>query len=264
MEKASHMNDLSPVSETLYIPLLAKAQESKRPHPILVDPMALEISERLHFDLEGSGFNGGSIANQGIIVRTEVIDEAIKKHLSVSPSLTVINLGAGLDTRISRIDDERIVWYDLDLPEVIELRRRYFSENDRVKFIAESVLDPSWVSEIAPEHRANVVIVAEGILMYLSEVEVKQVMHMIAGGFPGAHMYFDAVHRFFVGKGVSSKFVWGVEQARDIERLDPSIVLEEAWSNGDLHKERQSLLLRLMNVIPTTKNRSRIIHIRFQ
>ena len=131
-----------------------------------------------------------------------------QRFLQQNPKGKVINIGAGLDTRFTRVDNGELKWFDLDMPEVIKLREKFFSESDRVKFISKSVLDSSWVDDIGISPEEPVLIIAEGILMYLKEEDVKRVFSILAGSFPGAEMYFDVVHTYFVGKGVSSDFVW--------------------------------------------------------
>jgi O-methyltransferase involved in polyketide biosynthesis len=259
----TNTNHINQVSETLYIPLLAKAKESQQLNPIVIDLKAMEIISELDPKFDTSKFDGGEIADLGIISRTEILDNEIRKLLKSNKHLSIINIGAGLDTRVSRIKDENISWYDIDLPEVIDLRKKYFSEYEQIKFIPKSVLDPSWTEDIQINPAEFTVIIAEGLLMYFPENKVKQIMSIIGKKFSGSHMYFDVVHSYFVGKGISSKFLWGIDKAKDIEKMGERIALVNSWSTGDLHKERQSLFFRVMNILPATKNRSQIIHICF-
>lgn len=187
-----------------------------------------------------------------------------QRFLQQNPKGKVINIGAGLDTRFTRVDNGELKWFDLDMPEVIKLREKFFSESDRVKFISKSVLDSSWVDDIGISPEEPVLIIAEGILMYLKEEDVKRVFSILAGSFPGAEMYFDVVHTYFVDKGVSSDFVWGIDTAKQIENLHESIKLVESWSTGDLCKNRQSLFFRIMNISSSIRNRSQILHIKFE
>lgn len=116
--------DLSPISETLFIPLVARATETARENPIFLDEKSAEILRTLH--LEDKITDGGSISTLGILSRTKIIDDEVKRILSQNANATIINLGAGLDTRISRVDNGLLKWYDLDLPDVIRFRSRFF------------------------------------------------------------------------------------------------------------------------------------------
>lgn len=249
------------VPETLLIPLFARAKESARDDGIIKDGKSEEIARKIA--INASSFDGGNMAHVGIISRTEVIDAAVKEFASRYPGGAVINLGAGLDTRITRVDNGKLMWFDVDLPEVIRLRRKFFEETDRLRFIEGSVLDGSWIKKLGYIRCRPALIIAEGLLMYFEEEKVREIFRLLTAGFPGADMYFDAVHRYFVGKSITAAFLWGMDGARDIEKLVPGIELVEQWSAGDLHKERQSALLRIMNILPSTRNRSRIIHVRF-
>jgi O-methyltransferase involved in polyketide biosynthesis len=119
--------DKKSVSITLFIPLCPKAFETKRKHPIIIDNKAVEIIDSLDFDtkpyLQKRAYHSA-------IVRTYLIDNGVKKFIKENPTGTIINLGCGLDTRITRVDNGQLKWIDLDLPEVIDLRRRFFPEFD--------------------------------------------------------------------------------------------------------------------------------------
>lgn len=221
-------HQLPPVSETLFIPLAARAQEFQRKHPVILDPKSLEILQKVN--LEGKISDGGDIASHGILARTRIMDEEAGKLLSQDANAVIINLGAGLDTRINRLDNGVLRWYDVDLPEVIELRKRFFSENDRITFIPASVLDETWTEAIHVPPHCPVIIIAEGLLMYFTEEEVAAILALLYRRFPGAHMLFDVIHSYFINKGISSAFLWGIDQAKQIERLHTSITLLQSWS----------------------------------
>lgn len=248
------------VSQTLFIPLAARALESRRDDPVILDDKAVEIMARLDADAIA---DGGLICAHGILARTKVIDDEIKGLLLEKPDIALINLGAGLDTRICRVDNGRFKCFELDLPDVIALRRQFFAEDERIRFIAASVLDDAWARALEGIDACDTVIIAEGLLMYFPSEDVRKIFHLLAGHFPGAHMYFDVVHSFFVGKGISGAFQWGLDKAKDIERMSPDIRLVRSWSTGDLLKRRQPFLFRIMNILPLTRNRSQILHVQF-
>ncbi len=260
--KEDNSIDLLPVSETLFIPLSARAAETVRSNPVIIDKKSVEIIESMN--LEHKIIDGGQISTLGILARTKIIDEEVENLLAQKSEINIINLGAGLDTRISRIDNSLIKWYDLDLPHVIQLRRQFFSEGERVHFIAASVLDTTWTEQIKITEISRNIIIAEGLLMYFSEEEVGQILTHLSLIFPGADMFFDVVHSYFINKKISSNFLWGIDSARDIEKLSPRIELIRSWSAGNLLRERQPWILRLLNVLPATNNRSQILHIRFK
>lgn len=256
-----NLSDLSQVSETLLIPLAVKAKESTSTTPLFTDPKSVEIFDRINTD--GVIIDGGAISTHGILVRTQVIDNVVNHLLLENPNSLVINLGAGLDTRMNRLDNGLLRWYDLDLEEVIALRRCFFSESERVKFLAKSVMDFTWMDEIELLPDDNVIIIAEGLLMYFTEQDVQQLLLQLSTYFPKAHMLFDVVHTFFVDKGINSTFSWGIDSADVFCKQLSNACLLRSWSTGDLLKNRQPLLVRMMNCLPSTRNRSQVLHIRF-
>lgn len=248
---------LPELSKTLFIPLAVRANESRCEHPIFIDKMALTILNQC--DTANMTIDGGEISTHGILARTQVIDTQVKSLLIKNPCATVINLGAGLDTRFFRLDNGSVVWYDLDLPEVMSLRKQFIPEHERLHGIAKSVLDESWPTAVGCAANDSVIIIAEGLLMYFTQNEVEEIFRILIAAFPNATMLFDVVHSFFVGKKISSDFLWGVKHLHEIERLHPKITLVQAWSAGNLLKQRQSSFFRLLNLFPSTRNRSRII-----
>ncbi len=253
---------LDDISKSLFIPLAVRAAEINQQNPVIQDEKSVSIIERT--DTGDLIINGGQITTHGILSRTKVIDDEIRNILLNKPDTTIINLGAGLDTRICRLDNGKLRGFELDLPDAITLRRKFFEENDRIRFIAKSVLDDAWVQEIGDIHGQNIVILAEGLLMYFPPEDICRIFGLLSEHFPGADMYFDVMHSFFIGKSISSPFCWGLDKAKDIEALNPSICLLHSWSTGDLLKNRQSLFFRIMNILPSTRNRSQILHIQFK
>lgn len=256
------LSDLSQVSETLIIPLAVKAKETTGSVSLFADQKSVEILDTIN--TEGIIIDGGAISTHGILARTQVIDHVVNDLLVEKPNSIIINLGAGLDTRMSRLDNGLLRWYDLDLEEVIALRKYFFSENERVKFIAKSVMDFSWMDEITISPDDNVIIIAEGLLMYLLEKDVQQIFLRLSARFPKAHMLFDVVHTFFIGKGINSTFSWGIDSAEDFCKQFRNTCLVYSWSTGDLLKNRQPLFVRMMNCLPSTRNRSQVLHVLFK
>lgn len=112
---------LDAVQETLLIPLYGRAVETRRRHPLLRDPRAVQIVARVDYDFTGLS-SDQSLA--GAVLRTSSYDAWARRFLAAHPAGTVVEIGTGLNTRFDRLDNGTARWFDLDLPEVIELRRR--------------------------------------------------------------------------------------------------------------------------------------------
>jgi O-methyltransferase involved in polyketide biosynthesis len=121
--------DLTGVAETLMITLYARAIETQRLEPILIDRKAVEIAESLDYDF--SKYENGWASQLGCLIRARAIDRIVQNFLETHPSAVIVNLGAGLCTRFSRIDNGQVRWYEVDFPEVIALRRKFFQETER-------------------------------------------------------------------------------------------------------------------------------------
>jgi len=137
---------LGAVQETLFIPLAARARESRRKRPVLRDPKAAELIASIDFDAAkyDSGF-GGPV----MVLRTAIYDFWVRQFLAEHPAGTVVELGTGLNTRFDRVDNGQVHWIDLDLPDAIELRGRFFTDTSRRRMVASSVLSEEWLPAVA-------------------------------------------------------------------------------------------------------------------
>ncbi len=116
---------------------------------MLIDNLAVEAVNRLDYDF--SKIEGiDSISNLGWIARCSHIDRTIREFITKRPNATVVNLGCGLDTAFWRVNDSTVNWFDLDLPNVIELRSKLLPKHAHVQSIASSAFDSKWFSYIKP------------------------------------------------------------------------------------------------------------------
>jgi O-methyltransferase involved in polyketide biosynthesis len=262
-KKISNPLDEKSVSMTLFMPLCPKAIETNRSNPIVVDKKAVEIIEQIDMDYKAYVQKR---TYHSEIVRTHIIDRGLNAFLSKNPEGIIINLGCGLDTRISRVDNGKLHWYDVDLPDVIAFRKKFFTESDRIRFISKSVLDFSWIEDIKAKATDKVLIIAEGLLCYFSEDGIKLIFKQIIDHFPKAEMLLTIVHKFLIGKNITSDvaFKWGLERKEEILAIDPRIRLLEHWRTSDLFKNRQYLAMRFFSTISSTgKNLNRILKLTF-
>lgn len=111
------------ISRTLYIPLYGKAKVSKM-GIILNDRSAEEIWEKNPVPL-GKRSKSKWLA-YFIAMRARQFDNWVKMQLADHPDATVLHIGCGLDSRIKRINGYDYPWYDIDFPDVITERCRFF------------------------------------------------------------------------------------------------------------------------------------------
>ena len=255
------MEQLQGIPETMLITIWAKAIEKKQPKPIIVDNKAEEILKKLDYDF--TKFANSKLSQIGVVIRTEIIDKALTSFLEHHGESIIINIGAGLDTRYARVADTRIAhWYDIDVPEAIDLRRKFIPETSKVTFIAKSVFDYTWF-DLIEETDLPIMLICEGMLMYFTEDELKPLFSQLATHFPQSELIFDIIPAAMVkhskhhdsvskiknpdGKGV--EFKWGIKNPREITNWDRRIDFKNFWSYYDYHKERWTWF-RLLSKIP--------------
>ena len=262
---------LKGVQETMIIPLWARAVELKQPHPIIKDHKAVDIVRNL--DYKFSKLDSEWATQLSVVIRTEILDCAVEKFMAKHELGTVINLGCGLDTRYYRLENSEYLWYDIDLPDTIELRRNFFDETDNYHMIGKSVFDYSWFDEITDNR--PILIIAEGLLMYFSENEVDELMIALAQKFPGSEMIIETVPNSLVKQSqksnliekqydIQANFSWGINKGKDVEKLNHNIEYIEDWHYFNYHKDRWRII-RWLSLIPYFKSRfgNRIVHFKF-
>jgi O-methyltransferase involved in polyketide biosynthesis len=184
--------ELGAVPETLLWTLFNRATEARRPDSVLHDPQAVHLIEAIDFPFE-TRF-GAPHWSQAQALRALQFDEAVDEFLAFNPDGTVVALGEGLETQFWRVDNGRVHWVTVDLPEVIELRRRLLPAPPRLTALACSALDTRWFDAIDPA--SPLLITAQGLLMYLRLDDVRALIGACADAFPGGRMVFDAVPRW--------------------------------------------------------------------
>ncbi|BDB02215.1 class I SAM-dependent methyltransferase [Clostridium botulinum] len=183
--------ELNNIQSTLLIPLWSRAKETEISNPIINDQIAYQLVKKLDYDFSVIEKNSTLLKRLMFVVRAKTFDDAIKNFISKYPNSSIVNLGAGLDTTFFRVDNENLNWYNIDLPDVIELRKKLLPESDREKCIAKSFLDISWFNDIKKDYD-NVFFLAGGLFAYYDEENIKIFFNNLAKDFPNSEIIFDA------------------------------------------------------------------------
>lgn len=133
-------------AETMLQSFYARAKYSRKKNAKFYDAKAIELVGKIDYDF--SKAEKDSTMSNGVIARTIVFDELVKDFIKKNPDCTVVNIACGLDTRFYRMDNGRIIWYNVDLPETIELRDAIYHESGRVSTIGISATDPAWADKV--------------------------------------------------------------------------------------------------------------------
>jgi O-methyltransferase involved in polyketide biosynthesis len=259
--------NFSGAKETLLVTLHLRAMESQRPDALIKDERAVELVKKLNYDFNRIKLLHLSEANKvSIILRNREFDCYVRDFLARHPNAVVVHIGCGLDSRFERVDNGQVEWYDLDLPEVIELRRSLLGdEKERYHLLACSVLDDVWLKVVSKHHERPFLFLAEGVSMYLKEAEMKSLVTMLHKNFRGTELVFDAYSPLHVLRSnlQTSTFGfrchWGVWHGKKLERWGKGIKLIDEWGFFDAPESRLAYI-RWMRPIEALARTLRIYH----
>ena len=218
--------NLKGIAETLLFPLYFRAVETRRQNALFRDPLAVELISRIDYDF--SRLKAYDLLQTAVALRVREFDRCIQDMIRECPQAAVVNLGCGLDTRFQRLDNGSLRWYELDLPEVIDLRRRFFRQTARYRFLASSLIETGWLDELEASVESGLIFVAEGLFPYFEERQLRRVVQNLSRRFPGAVLIFDAVTPLQVElsrfhpllRMAGAQLKWGLQSARDLEHWE--------------------------------------------
>jgi methyltransferase (TIGR00027 family) len=269
---------LSSVSETLLVTLYLRAMESQRPDALIKDERAealvKQISDDGRYDFNRIRLLHLSEANKLVIIlRNRQFDRYTRDFLRRRPEAAVVHIGCGLDTRFERVDNSRVEWYDLDFPNIIELRRELIGdEGKRYHLLGCSVLENSWLEAVSAHRTRPFLFVAEGVFMYLTEAQNKSMVRTLYDHFPGAELVFDVyspIHKL-VSNLQTARFgfrtQWGIWHGEELERwVNPGpsggIRLLDEWGYFD-EPEPRLAHIRWLRPFDAAARTLRIYHFR--
>lgn len=200
---------LSAVSESLFIPLYCRAIETQSRQPIICDNKAVEIVGQLDPGFrESENKLYRTLAERKLhdklpitmSLRTRRFDKYVLDFLAGYDNPLVVNMGCGLDTRFGRVDNGGLIWYDLDFPEVIDVKDMFIKETDRYRFIRSSVLEFQWMDGLKGMKDHNFLFLAEGLFMYLNPEDVRELVLELQRNFPGAELVCEVTNKYWVSK----------------------------------------------------------------
>jgi O-methyltransferase involved in polyketide biosynthesis len=260
---------LDGVSETLLVTLYLRVMESQRPDALIKDEKAVALVTRMSYDFDRVRQIPLSEANRLVIIlRNRELDRYAWDFLVRHPEAVVVHIGCGLDSRFDRVDNGRLEWYDLDLPEVIELRRKLIGgEGERYHLLGCSVLDNAWLEKVSPYRQRPFLFLAEGVFMYLEEAQIKSLVLTLRDHFPGSELVFDAysplhvwVHNLQTSiSKIQLSVNWGIWHGQEIEGWGDGIRLLDEWGFFDPPEPRLDHI-RWMRRIESLARTLRIYH----
>jgi O-methyltransferase involved in polyketide biosynthesis len=279
------LEGIGDVAATSLITLYCHAIESRSDNPILVDPKSVEIAAELNKTLSRSeqplerALVSGTLDRNLVVhiaIRAKKYDDYVRDFLSWYPDGVVVNIGCGLDSRFLRIDNGRVAFYDLDLPEIIAIKKGFFTGSERYHLVASSVLDYGWMAPVR-RHKGPFLFMAEGVFMYLDGDDVRSLVLAIKKTFPGSELVcevenslwlgpltkkmveYKLQHQFHLGKDVM--FRSGIRDSREMEQWQSGIQFLDEWSYFDSDEQKLGWL-RLLRYIGWIRKTQWTVHYR--
>jgi len=250
--------NISPVSRTAILTLIARVVASEKENATYNDPMAVHCLERLtsivseedrRWITREKRIYGGIQAHHAIAGarRAKVFDDAANRFVADNPQCTVINLACGFDTRFWRIANENCRYVEIDLPEVVALKEKILKDQLGYELIGCSVLDASWIDRVTANGNSRFLLLAEGLFPWLPKPDATQLFRLLAQRFARSQLVLDIVPEKWT-KGVWKKllgleikltwgldvfWVFGIKHPRDIESYGPGLrVLGDVEGSG--------------------------------
>jgi len=227
---------LTGVSETLLVPLFIRAQETQRPDAMLKDEYAVGIVKQLGLEASPIPLSGHDAV--ALIQRNRTFDRFARDFLTRHPNGVVVHLGCGLDTRFERVDNGQVEWFDLDLPAVIDLRRKLIrEENPRHHLISDSAFSHAWLDTVEKFYPRPFLFISEAVLVYFETEQVKGLVVNLRQRFPGSELVCDANTPFLVWADnlqlamgrLNARMRWGMNHPREMEGWAEGIHLMDEW-----------------------------------
>ena len=253
-----NVENLGQVQETLMIPLLGRANETKRKKGMLHDAKAVEIIERLDYHRFDELNKKAKLSLRAAVLRTLIYDHLLCQLLAQHPAATVVELGCGLNTRFERTDNGQIRWFDLDMPDVYQLWQQFFTETERRTFLPYSAFDDSWVEIVKQQGRPPYIFISEASVIYFPEDDNRRLFQMMADNFSPCRYIFDTATDGFIKNQdkhdalrlYNARIQWGLNNIHDIESWADGYKIEQHINMLlDPPKELQRLRPLLMKII---------------
>lgn len=216
--------NLEGVEKTMLLTLFAKAQHSQKKNHRFFDQKAIDVISQIDYDF--SVADKDRFMKYGVISRTIVLDEMVSDYIDKNPHATIVNIGSGMDTRFNRLDNGLIRWYNIDLENSANFRLQYIEDNERVTTLAYSAMDSALANEIKIES-GNLLFIIEGLSMYLTEKDNKDILKIIADNFRRCTVFVEIMPPVSVEnvteksvEETDSKFIWGVQKGSQLVKLN--------------------------------------------
>ncbi|NBH04707.1 class I SAM-dependent methyltransferase [Amycolatopsis sp. SID8362] len=270
MEKVRFTEEKATMLATLY----GRALDSREADPVLGDRAADEAVRQIDYDFAKLGITRDSAVS--VVLRAKPIDGWAAGYLAGHPDAVVLHLGCGMDTRFQRLaPPETTHWYDVDYPEVVELREKLYAPAPNHTNIGTSVTDFGWLDQVPSDRPA--LIVAEGLTMYLTPEDGAELIRRLVAKFPSGELVCDVFSKLGIKaqklntpvRRAKATLRWGVDDPHELERYGLTLVssLDAAhWATPDVLARLRPFTrfqLRTLKYFPPLARMARLVRYRF-
>lgn len=274
---AVEIAQLHAVPFTMLMTFAARLASSEAtPGSSLYDPWGSSVLKQLPWDL--TPYQEDQYFVRLVALRSGLMDRLTTEFFRRNPGSAGVNLGCGLCTRGRRVHNGRmdgfaLEWYDIDLAEVIELRRKYLPPLPGEHLMACSVTDMSWFDRVTRSNALPLILVMEGVSPYLTTDQNRFLFNVLGSRLEGTgtEMIFDCIHPALVDSGyVSNKaggtttpFCSGFCDANAVRNLHPSIEVISEHSTFSQVSRRHKVFEMEFDAASLGQKPYNILHIRF-
>ena len=223
------------IQETALVTLAIRASETARSNPRIRDEKAAEIIDSLGVDI--SKYDP-FLSHEGVVARTIMFSDALRALIERYPNAVCINLGCGFDDKFTQVDNGRIEWFDVDLPDQIAVRRKVFEDRPRCTMLEGDALEGAWTEQL-PKDRP-VIVTMEGVFEYFTKEQTATCLHMLCDSFEHGWLVAEMNSMFMVRhsrqhdaiKNTNATFKWGTDSGEEFVELEPRLQLisEESYN----------------------------------
>ena len=258
------------IGETSLLALYMRSLESKKKKGIIKDSMAIQLVDKIDYDFEK--WKKYKVMLTSIALRTNYFDNQLISFIQRRKKPVIVIVGCGLDSRYNRIKESvgDAKFYQLDIPEVIDIRKQYIPVQKNEKYISASMLEDEWIKQIKEENlNGEFLFIIEGVLVYFTEKDVKSTFRKLANNFSNSEILFDMISTKMSKakdtpdsvKLVGARFRFGTDNDKEME----------TWANNLQHKstkrfadfstwKRGIISWELMILIPSIRKGARLLH----
>jgi O-methyltransferase involved in polyketide biosynthesis len=264
------MEILQGVSNTLFIPLAARVFASKKFPEYFYDKKSLSMEKYIPGDdIQKKSSEYSFMAS---VARYYNMDRMVKSFISKHGQCNIVYLGAGLETAYYRINNQSVLFYEVDLPEVIDVRRSILGEHENEILIGGDMFDTQWIHKINTSLPS--LLIASGVFQYFTEDKVIQFITNMRTKFKDAELIFDATNETgikyannYVKKtgNTSALMHFYVNDGSDFARKTGAVLMEERPFFTDARKmlsKKLRLYTRIAMRVVDNKKRAIILQLK--